>query len=104
MTDDGWEARMSARAAARRPAPNVEARVWYGNLMRQDIARIRATMTLGALAYNLRAGPSACACIGPPFCCINRGVVQRELQRSAHIVARLLLDAASKRDGSTDDA
>lgn len=101
--EDGWEARMSARAAERRrerpqDSWNWDAVVRFAWLKREDIARIMGEMTLGDLAENLRREPYACACIGPPFCCVNRGVVQQELQRGAHIMAKLLVDLAAHRE------
>lgn len=101
LPDDGWEARMAQRAAQRR-AERDDAwdRQWaaeFERMRRADVARFRERTTLADLAYSLRAEPLGCACRGVPFCCINGGVVLDELQRGAHIVARLLADLAERR-------
>ena len=69
----------------------------------------RADMTLGE-AIELLNTPYACACIGPPWgsprgtpCSCRLSVGQaKALQRAAHIVARLLADAAETSTGQEE--
>jgi len=59
--------------------------------------RWAASMTLGVAVnyYGRHAEVWACACVGPPHCCRFRVEQAHELQRGAHIVAKLL-DAAAR--------
>lgn len=94
MDENGWEARMAARAAQRardapRPVDPVWRDIWAG------VPGVE-TMTLGEAVERDRAyaeyGPIACACIGGPWCCqLSFPQVQR-LKWAAHVVARLLVD------------
>lgn len=104
--DEGWEARMSQRAAARRAAglspPEWvdEAReAWLAEATADRRKRL-AAMTLAGATDLLGAPPWGCACIGDPYCCRHAFTQARRLQRAAHIVARLLADAAARSDGS----
>lgn len=91
-----WEARMAARARERKVDHEaVERRLWERRqalVERQELAR-RASMTLGQGMELLNAPPGACACVGPPFCCLSAFIQARALQRGAHIIAKLLTDS-----------
>lgn len=88
---DGWEARMAARAAARRREALPERRrepTWWTDRSHE--------MTLADGMRRL--GPqvvTGCACCGPPFCCIDTYRQALRLHRAAHIVAQLLAAAAT---------
>lgn len=66
----------------------------------------RADMTLGQ-AMQVRRWEWACACVGPPIpsppdtpCHCRLSVIQAEaLHRGAHIIAKLLTDAAQRGEG-----
>ena len=103
-----WEARMAARTAERaRVAAALATSIedtrwarWRGLIEREEVAR-RAHMTLGEATELRAAAPWACACVGPPHCCRYAIDQAAALNRAAHIVARLLTDAARVEAGST---
>lgn len=67
-------------------------REWAEQYRRRDLLRVRAEMTLGE-ATEINKGPGwACACLGGPDCCMFRWTVAEDLQRGAHIVAKMLAD------------
>lgn len=96
--EGGWEARMAARSAARRAERpqdswNWDAVVDYRRRHAQALAHIRSSQTLGdAMTWLFEEG-FACACAGDP-CCRDWYANAQALHRGAHIVARLLFDAA----------
>jgi hypothetical protein len=63
----------------------------YAEMIRQDMARL-ATMTLGYATELLRAPPFACACHGPPNCCMDVDRQAERLRHAAHIVVKLVSD------------
>jgi len=70
-------------------------REWAEQCRRRDLLRIRGDMTLGE-ATEIRQHPWVCACAGGPNCCMFRWIVAEDLQRGAHIVAKLLADRAKE--------
>jgi hypothetical protein len=103
VSDEGWEARMAERARQRREEREAwaaaEAGAQWQRVSREDQRRIAATWTLGEEA-ELRRGPlPACACLGPPWCCINRAEVG---DRLCHQAVRLAgaMRAVVERKGS----
>lgn len=122
-TCDCWEARMSARARERyerelaREQADLEAYL-DGPRWPADRAWMRAIMetplTSGAeppwrwdpWVWNMPLVDActyidgegwACACHGPPNCCVNVGAQARLLRREAHLVARQLADLLARR-------
>ncbi len=101
---ESWEARQAARARARldeqrdieRRRAEREWQAVYGDAEATG-RKWAASMTLGvAVTYYGRNGEVwACACVGPPYCCRFRAEQAFELQRGAHIVAKMLEAAAS---------
>jgi hypothetical protein len=93
VNDEGWEARMSARAAQRRAAAEVHERAAHDALQQHYEQRVAAaysaSMMLGEAAVWLDY-PFACACIGGPLCCRYRTVQALNLRRAAHIVVKLV--------------
>lgn len=56
----------------------------------------RCNMTLGeAMEILTPPGLAPCACMGGVYCCWFRAIVADDLQRGAHIVAKLLADAST---------
>jgi hypothetical protein len=102
MSDEGWEARMAARArqraaAALQPEPDEETKALRARLREQERlweAWLQETLTLGAATDWRRLTLPGCACAGGPLCCMRRARVAERLQHAAHIVARLLADRA----------
>ncbi len=97
----GWESRMAVQARERQAQAKVMGArdpwdISYARAVREEW-ELQARMTLGE-ARRLLTGPTwACACTGFPDCCVYRGEQARALQRGAHIVAKLLADAAGGR-------
>lgn len=61
-----------------------------------DLITSIAGMTLGQAMDRLHVEQEwACACMGGPLCCIKVYRRAEALQRGAHIVAKLLTDAAT---------
>lgn len=104
MADEGWEARMAARAAARRVERPQDFWDWDAVLSSRErylqaLGYIRSTQTLADALAELRGPGIACACSGDP-CCIDWYANARQMQRTAHIIARQLSDLAEKRERS----
>lgn len=59
------------------------------------------SMTLGDAVERMRVdreyGPIACACSGGPLCCIYAGPQAHNLQRTAHILVKMI-DTVAKRE------
>lgn len=67
----------------------------YSALIAAGHARV-ADMTL-AKATDLHRTPAwACACIGPPYCCLFAYDQARALHRAAHIAARQMADLLAR--------
>jgi hypothetical protein len=94
MNDDGWEQRMAERAAQR----SVQRAAIEAEVNQRDWEAFRAQLdrshelTLGEAVGRLRGAGHWCACVGPPYCCIDMHKQASRLQRAAHIVAKLLAD------------
>lgn len=110
MDDEGWEARMAARARERAqtalsggPAdPNEK----YATYMRAERAQLRGCTTLGDAVAWFRQEPWGCACTGPPNCCMDvvdaSRAVQAQAQRLANAmraVAKMGEHVSDERDG-----
>lgn len=108
MTDDGWEARMAARARERREAwdPDLiprtdrdiewDAQIREMNRVRAEArARLLGEYTLGMAVERtnwLRAGEMpGCACPGPPVCCWEWSERAERMQAFATYAARLMV-------------
>jgi hypothetical protein len=90
----GWEAGMAQRARERtRRADAAEYAAWRAEADRETRAEM-AGMTLGEAVGLLRwerdNGPTACACVGPPSCCVDVYRQAEALSRAAHIVVELV--------------
>jgi hypothetical protein len=58
-----------------------------------------AAMTLGDALEHLKAvreHPWACACVGPPNCCIRTLHQSQWLQRDAHILVKMIKEVADR--------
>jgi hypothetical protein len=125
MDTEGWEARMARRAAERRDREALEdARAAREEFQRKAWAEVdwltrmpqcpfnpeppwagdpwTLKQTLGEATDLLNWAESedggfACACHGPPNCCINVFDVAKLLRRDAHIVAKQLLTLRNQR-------
>lgn len=80
--------------------PPIEARVypwdwpaWHDKENVRDRNRARREMTLGE-AVSWLSTRGACACSGPPYCCINMGYIAEELVRTAHIAIKMIQEYA----------
>lgn len=95
MADEGWEARMAARARERwvdqRAQDDAEWRAEWAASHRAEMHRLATTMTLGYAVEYLGFEHPGCACIGPPDCCMDRYATARALQRAAHVAAKLVV-------------
>lgn len=60
----------------------------------REVEKHRQAMTLGQAITWLQPDPIGCACIGGPQCCRYTRDHALNLQRAAHIVAKLLADKA----------
>jgi hypothetical protein len=95
VSDEGWEARMAARAAERASSRVVvepiddELREMKERL-REMTRQAMAAVTLGEATNWLRLEPFGCACIGPPRCCVDRTRQARRMKRVAHLIAKAM--------------
>lgn len=110
MDDEGWEARMAARAAQRAAARKVDAdrvaEVEWGTLRRREereaAAYHAATMTLDDGTEMLQYGGYPCACSGGIGCCAYRFQAAQRLRRAAWVAATLFADLAKhRREGAS---
>lgn len=101
MADEGWEARMTARARERwvpsRVADEAESDREYRAWWREGREYIERTQTLGAALdlYGIDwldpdVSAPGCACIGPP-CCRQRYLNALRLKQAAHIAVKLIV-------------
>jgi hypothetical protein len=101
VADEGWEARMAARARERwvRPSDQCPTVLFLGTGLswREGREHIERTQTLGdALGhYGIdRLDPDrfapGCACIGPP-CCRQWYLNALRLKQAAHIAVKLIV-------------
>jgi hypothetical protein len=58
------------------------------------------TMTLGEGMRWLHREPFGCACIGPPWCCMDVDRQAARLHRAAHIVAKLVAEYAQPKEAA----
>lgn len=103
MADEDWEARMAARARERwvhqRVQDDAEWRAEWAAKHRAEMLRLATTMPLSEALRLLNLEPWACACIGPPGCCMDRYATARALKRAAHIAVKLIV---SRMEALTD--
>lgn len=100
--DEGWEARMSARAKDRERVQRAvsrvaEAREWDARIAEGERLGMayRAGMTLGGAMALLNGPRWACACVGPPHCCRFSFIQAKALHRGAHVVVKLFADVVT---------
>jgi hypothetical protein len=99
--DDGWEQRMADSTATRRAAALPDQHQGGYTAWRRD-HDMTPTMTLADAMRWLRSEPFGCACVGPPWCCMD---VQRQsvrLQRVAHIAVKAFAELAERRATRTE--
>jgi hypothetical protein len=100
VADDGWEARMTARARERRPAAvGFDHAAHFRRLEAEGRAHAGQTQTLAEAIDLLGVEPWACACIGPPWCCVYRFQNAVKLQAFATYAARLVVARMEKLSG-----
>ena len=94
-----WEQRMADRARERKVDHEVVEQARWTRLRAEAERKAmsyEAGMTLGGALRLLNTEPWACACVGPPHCCLHKFAQARALQRGAHIVAKLLDDTCRR--------
>jgi hypothetical protein len=99
LGEQGWEARMTRRAADRADAALPDER-YVDRREREEAEEVRRAIASLNLddAVHILAKSVPCGCSGGPGCCVNWSRQAHRLQRAAHIVARQLSDLIEKED------
>jgi hypothetical protein len=98
--DDGWERRMAERYLEHAGSMPNDDHEWAREIhhaQRAEVARVRAKMTLDDAIKRRHYPPLACACSGPPDCCVDMANVADQVHAAAQRLVNGLVALARKK-------